>query len=69
MFDVSLVELLTIFLVAILVLKPRDAVSIFTKFKNFSNNLTRQNFLDFEEISVIEEKEAVFSLKDEEKEK
>ena len=64
MFDISLLELLIIFIVSMLVLKPEDAISIFTKFKNFSNNPIKQDFLDFKEIDTIEEKENAFCFKD-----
>ena len=69
MFDVSLLELMTIFLVGMLVLKPRDIISIFTKFKNLNSNFTKEKFLDFKEIDMIEDKKNEFSFKDGNKKK
>ena len=63
MFDISLSELLTIFLIGMLVLKPKDVINIFAKIKNFNATIVEKDFLDFKTISTIEEKENKCSFK------
>lgn len=67
MFDISLWELLTVFLVGMLVLKPKDIISIFAKIKNFNATIARENSLDFQRIDIIEDIENKFSFRNEEK--
>ncbi|WPX96458.1 Sec-independent protein translocase subunit TatA/TatB [Candidatus Bandiella euplotis] len=55
MFDISLMELLVVFLVAMLVLKPKDMLNLLAKLKNLNNRvnpqkLLQENLLDLEEI-------------------
>lgn len=67
MFDISLWELLTVFLVGMLVLKPKDIISIFAKIKNFNTTIAGDNSLDFQRIDIIEDIENKFSFRNEEK--
>ena len=69
MFDISLWELLTVFLVGMLVLKPKDIISIFAKIKNFNTTIAGDNSLDFQRVNIIEDIENKISFDNEGQEK
>ena len=70
MFDISLSELLLIFIIGVLVLKPKDLVSIFEKVKRFNRTLMNkegieEDFFSLENIDLFNKDDVVQSQKNE----
>jgi Sec-independent protein translocase protein TatA len=74
MFDISLAELVVIFFVGIMILKPNDIMNIFVKLKGLNYKFRRQSFLndvllDLKEESSFEESKANFKNEKQKKSK
>lgn len=70
MFDISLSELLLIFIIGVLVLKPKDLVSIFEKVKRFNRKLMNkedieEDFFGLENIDLFNKDGVLKSQKNE----
>jgi Sec-independent protein translocase protein TatA len=70
MFDISLSELLLIFIIGVLVLKPKDLVRIFEKVKGFNRKLMNkkgieEDFFGPENIDLFNKNDAIQSQKNE----
>lgn len=70
MFDISLSELLLIFIIGVLVLKPKDLVSIFEKVKRFNRKLMNkkgieEDFFGLENIDLFNKDGGLQSQKNE----
>ena len=70
MFDISLSELLLIFIIGVLVLKPKDLVSIFEKIKRFNRKLMNkegieEDFFGLENIDLFNKDGGLQSHKNE----
>ena len=70
MFDISLSELVLIFIIGVLVLKPKDLVSIFEKVKRFNRKLMNkegieEDFFGLENIDLFNKDGGLQSQKNE----
>lgn len=70
MFDISLSELLLIFIIGVLVLKPKDLVSVFEKVKKFNGKLmnkesVEEDFFGLENIDLFNKDDHVQSQQNE----
>jgi Sec-independent protein translocase protein TatA len=68
MFDISLSELLLIFIIGVLVLKPKDLVSVFEKVKKFNRKLMNkegieEDFFGLENIDLFNKDDGIQSQK------
>ena len=71
MFDISLSELLLIFIIGVLVLKPKDLVRVFEKVRGFNRKLMNkkgieEDFFGLENIDLFNKDDVVQSQKNEE---
>ena len=71
MFDISLSELLLIFIIGVLVLKPKDLVIVFEKVRGFNRKLMNkkgieEDFFGLENIDLFNKDDVVQSQKNEE---
>lgn len=70
MFDISLSELLLIFIIGVLVLKPKDLVKVFEKIRGFNRKLMNkkgieEDFFGLENIDLFNKDDTVQSQKNE----
>ena len=68
MFDISLSELLLIFIIGVLVLKPKDLVNVFEKVKRFNRKLMNkegieEDFFGLENIDLFNKDDDVQNQK------
>ena len=71
MFDISLSELLLVFIIGVLVLKPKDLVRVFEKVRGFNRKLMNkkgieEDFFGLENIDLFNKDDVVLSQKNEE---
>ena len=71
MFDISLSELLLIFIIGVLVLKPKDLVRVFEKVRGFNRKLMNkkgieEDFFGLENFDLFNKDDVVQSQKNEE---
>ena len=68
MFDISLSELLLIFIIGVLVLKPKDLVRVFEKVRGFNRKLMNkkgieEDFFGLENIDLFNKDDGIQSQK------